>query len=52
MLKQVGFLSATLASMMLVYELGNALGFATTDWLRNSVIAGVDTGGAFGATWP
>lgn len=50
MLKQVGFLSATLASMMLVYELGNALGFATeTDWLRNSVIAGVVIGGAFGA---
>lgn len=50
MLKQVGFLSATLASIMLVHELGNAMGFATPEnWLRNSVIAGVVIGGAFGA---
>ena len=49
MLQQVGFLSATLASVLLVYELGKALGFATkTDWLRNSVIAGVAIGVGFG----
>ena len=50
MLQQIGFLSATLASMLLVYELGNALGFRTEqDWLRNSVIIGVVIGAAFGA---
>lgn len=50
MLQQVGFLSATLASMLLVYELGNALGFATEEnWLRNSVVAGVLIGAGFGA---
>ena len=50
MLQQVGFLSATLASMLLVYELGNVLGFSTEEnWMRNSVIVGVVIGAGFGA---
>ena len=49
MLQQVGFLSATLASMLLVYELGNVLGFKTEEnWMRNSVIVGVVIGAGFG----
>ncbi len=49
MLQQVGFLSATLASTLLVYELGKTLGFATeANWLQNSVYAGVAIGIAFG----
>ncbi len=49
MLQQVGFLSATLASMLLVYELGNVLGFRTEEnWMRNSVIVGVVIGAGFG----
>ncbi len=49
MLQQVGFLSATLASMLLVYELGNVLGFSTEEnWMRNSVIVGVVIGAGFG----
>lgn len=49
MLKQVGFLSATLASILLVYELGNALGFATAEnWLRNSLFIGLGIGAGFG----
>ena len=48
MLKQVGFLSATLASTLLVYELGNVFGLATTEWLRDSAIIGLVIGGLFG----
>lgn len=48
MLQQVGFLSATLASILLVHELGGALGFATGNWLRTSVIVGVVIGAVFG----
>lgn len=49
MLQQVGFLSATLASTLLVFELGKTLGFATeANWLQNSVYAGVAIGVAFG----
>jgi len=51
MLQQMGFLSATLASILLVYEMGNSLGFATEEnWLRNSVIAGGIIGTAFGVS--
>ncbi|NRA95305.1 MAG: MFS transporter, partial [Planctomycetes bacterium] len=48
MLKQVGFLSATLASVLLVYVLGDALGFATENWLQTSLIVGGSIGVLFG----
>jgi MFS family permease len=57
MLQQVGFLSATLASSLLIYELGGALGFATSlqvsesltlNWLQVSAIAGLLFGTVFG----
>ncbi len=48
MLKQVGFLSSALASALILHELGNAMGFASGDWLRTSVIAGVVFGAVFG----
>lgn len=49
MLQQMGFLSATLASILLVYEMGNSLGFATeSDWLRNSLFIGGAIGLGFG----
>lgn len=51
MLQQMGFLSATLASILLVYEMGNSLGFATEEnWLRNSLIAGGLIGTVFGVS--
>ncbi|MCP3915519.1 MAG: MFS transporter [bacterium] len=48
MLQQVGFLSATLASSLLVYELGNVSGLASGNWLRTSMIVGLVIGAAFG----
>ena len=49
MLKQVGFLTATLASVLLVYQLGGVLGFATeTDWLMYSLLIGGIIGVGFG----
>jgi len=48
MLQQVGFLSATLASILLVHELGGVFGFAFGDWLVNSALIGLGIGAAFG----
>ena len=48
MLKQVGFLSATLASVLLVYVLGGVFGFATENWLQTSLIVGGSIGVLFG----
>lgn len=50
MLKQVGFLSSALASGLILHELGNAMGFASGDWLQTSVIAGLVFGAIFGIT--
>ncbi len=54
MLRQVGFLTAALASFMMIYEVGNQV-YALTDltkpdnWFNVSLIAGVVVGGIFGA---
>lgn len=48
MLQQVGFLSSALASTLIIHELGNAMGFASGDWLQTSVIAGLVFGAVFG----
>ena len=48
MLQQVGFLGASLAAVLLVYELGNSLGFASGNWLKISLITGGVIGLVFG----
>jgi len=54
MLRQVGFLTAALASFMMIYEIGNQVDALTSwtkpdNWFNASLIAGVVVGGIFGA---
>ena len=53
MLKQIGFLRASLAGFMMIYEIGNQVGALTawtppSNWFTLSVILGLVAGGAFG----
>lgn len=53
MLQQVGFMTAALASFLLIYEIGNQLDQLTgwvkpAGWFNISVVAGAVVGGAFG----
>jgi len=53
MLRQVGFLTAALASFMMIYEIGNQVDALTEwvkpeNWFNASLIAGVVVGGVFG----
>lgn len=53
MLKQVGFLSASLAAFMMVYEIGNQVGALTSwtppsAWFSTSLVIGLIIGGVFG----
>jgi MFS family permease len=54
MLRQVGFLGASLASFMIVYELGNQITALNAkwkvpeNWFQISIVAGLVVGGAFG----
>jgi len=53
MLRQVGFLGATLASFLLVYEIGNQFDLLTSwekpaDWFKESIYFGLGAGVLFG----
>jgi MFS family permease len=55
MLRQIGFLTAALASFMMIYEIGNQVDALTSwtkpdNWFNASLIAGVVVGGIFGAS--
>ena len=56
MLRQVGFLTSSLAAFMMIYEIGNQLSELTSwskpdNWFNMSILLGVITGILFGAAW-